>query len=175
MKLRQFFPLVLFCAISCTPKVIPLKNSYDDKPFEMTAGKDFEQVWSNTIEFFAKSGISIKIIDKSSGLIVATATQADVTAEDKNGKLINPDAWAVAEKIYEPGSNRTYYAKVGTIEWNVFLKKATETSTTVNINLISVVTITVAQAGFATPIAKTFKTRSRTTGVWEKTVFEKIK
>lgn len=97
--------LLIFGALffaSCSPKIIPLKNTYDTKPFELTTNSDFETVWGKIIEMFAKNGIGVKIIDKSSGFIVAQNTTAPITTEDKNGKLVNPKAWAVSEKYYGP-------------------------------------------------------------------------
>ncbi|MEP7376539.1 MAG: hypothetical protein ABI675_24285 [Chitinophagaceae bacterium] len=171
------FLIVLLLFASCTPKVIPLKNTYDSKPFETTTTSDFETVWSKVIELFAKKGIGVKIIDKSSGFIVAQNTAAPITTEDKNGKLLNPTAWAVTQKLYDPGSRKYYYAKEGTIEWNIFIKRNTDSTTTININLIDVTTITsVYSIGYTTTAtAKTFKTRALTTGVFEKQVADQIK
>ncbi len=126
---------------------------------------------------FAKKGIGVKIIDKSSGFIVAQNTASPITTEDKNGKLIDTTAWAVTQKLYDPGSRKYYYAKEGTMEWNIYLKRNTDSTTTININLIDVLTITsVYSVGYTkASTAKTFKTRALTTGVFEKLIAEQIK
>jgi hypothetical protein len=176
LVMKKFLPIFLLFA-SCAPKLIPLKNNYDTKPFELTTSSDFETVWGKIIEMFAKKGIGVKIIDKSSGFIVAQNTTAPITTEDKNGKLLNPNAWAVTQKLYDPGSRKYFYAKEGTIEWNIYIKRNIDNTTTININLIDVTTVTsVYSLGYTVaPTTKTFKTRALTTGVFEKQIAEQIK
>jgi hypothetical protein len=171
------FLILLIVFASCAPKIVPLKNTYDTKPFETTTSSNFETVWSRIIEMFAKKGIGVKLIDKSSGFIVAQNTAAPITTEDKDGKLFNPKAWAVAQKIYDPGSRKFFYAREGTIEWNIFIKRNIDSTTTININLIDVTTTTGVYSfgSTITPTAKIFKTRALTTGVFEKQVADQIK
>jgi hypothetical protein len=175
--LMKKFLIILFLFASCAPKVVPLKNTYDAKPFELTTNSDLDTVWGKVIELFAKKGIGVKIIDKSSGFIVAQNTTAPITTEDKNGKLLNPTAWAVTPKLYDPGSRKYYYAKEGTIEWNIYIKKNTYNTTTINVNLIDITTVSgVYSLGYTVaPTTKTFKTRALTTGVFEKQIAEQIK
>ncbi|HEV7622373.1 MAG TPA: hypothetical protein VGO09_11590 [Flavisolibacter sp.] len=52
-----------FIFASCAYKVIPLKNNYSNGNFEAATNKNKEQVWDNIIDFFAKNGLSIRIID----------------------------------------------------------------------------------------------------------------
>lgn len=168
---------ILLFLSSCAPKIIPLKSTYDVKPFELTTPSDFETVWGKIIEMFAKKGIGVKIIDKSSGFIVAQNTSAPITTENKYGKLVDSTAWAVTPKLYDPGTRKYYYAKEGTIEWNIYIKRNTDNTTTININLIDISTVTSVYSlgNIVAPTAKTFKTRALTTGVFEKQVAEQIK
>jgi hypothetical protein len=169
------FALLLFA--SCTAKVVPLKNVYDTKPFELTTSSDFETVWGKIIEMFAKNGIGVKIIDKSSGFIVAQNTAAPITTENKEGKLIDKNAWVVTQKLYDPASRKYYYAKEGTIEWNIYVKRNEDKTTTININLIEVTTVTTGYSlGYTlSPTVNTLKIRALTTGVFEKQVADQIK
>ncbi|MEX6689244.1 hypothetical protein QTN47_17170 [Danxiaibacter flavus] len=173
--MKRILALILLLS-ACSPKAVPLKNTYDTKPFEVVSKSDFETVWGRVIEMFAKQGIGIKIIDKSSGLIVAENTAAPVTTEDKNGNLLNPKAWAVIQKIYDPASGKYLYAKEGNIEWNIFVKRNQDSTTTVNINLINVSNISsfYAVGNTSVNLSKTNRSRAISTKVFEKQVAEQV-
>ncbi|RFS17356.1 hypothetical protein [Emticicia sp. C21] len=71
MKKMLTLLFLSYALFSCTgPKSIPIKGAYLEKPFTVYSEKSVEDVWSKVIDIFATSGITIKIIDKSSGLIV---------------------------------------------------------------------------------------------------------
>jgi hypothetical protein len=177
--MKKIIYLLLTVAISsCAMKEVPLKNKYDEKPFEITTTSDFETVWGKTIEYFAKSGIGVKLLDKATGFIVAQNTAAPITVEDKNGKLENPDAWAVTAKMYDPGSKMYYHSETEVpIEWNIYMKKNTDGGTTININLIKVeASISMYNFGQTTSNpSRIIKTRALTTGVFERRLADIIK
>src|SRR4051812_9290091 len=90
--------------ISCSNKVIPLKNNYSNGNFESISQRPKDQVWDNIIDMFTKKGLSIRIIDRSSGLIISNETRLPWTFETKAGKLEKPTAWVVIEKVVNQGS-----------------------------------------------------------------------
>ena len=101
--MRKLYILIasfIFC--SCTPKVIALKGTYPDKPFELSVDKSKDAVWDNIIDFFATKGLSIKLIDRSSGLIVSEKTALVWSYENSKGQLEKPSAWVVIPKLIDP-------------------------------------------------------------------------
>ena len=122
---------------SCGPKLIPLKNKYATGNYEIKTQSNFETVWANIISLFAKNGIGVKLIDKSSGFIVAQYSSAPVTIEDKNGKLVDPTAYLVTSKMYDPGPQKIYYPLTANIEWNIYIKSTDGNETLINVNLTS--------------------------------------
>ena len=71
-------------------KTVPLKNTYTNGNFEAASENTKEKVWDNIIDFFSKNGLSIRIIDRSSGLIVSNETALTWTYETKEGVSASP-------------------------------------------------------------------------------------
>ena len=118
---------------SCTVhKVIPIsEDHYDPKTIETSSS--FDQTWDKLIDLFAQNGLSIKVIDRSSGLIVSERGLLPSTIELDPGKPKNPAAYAVSPKVtYATRDKPLYYELTG--EWNVRLKKS-ETGTVISINM----------------------------------------
>ena len=126
---KLFVILISLFLISCSSKLIPLKGSYAEPPYQITSSKNFQQVWDNLVDLFAQKGLSIKIIDKSSGLITSDRSILKTTIEKKDGSLQNPEAFIVLPQIYEPGPNRYVPLANGSDvvgEWNVRIKEINE-------------------------------------------------
>lgn len=102
--------LLSISLISCS-KYYPIRGTYPDPPFKITVDMPFEKTWSKVVDIFAERGISIKLIDKSSGIIVSAPTRLSTTYELKKGGLKDPDAFIVVPVIYDPnaGKRGTYY------------------------------------------------------------------
>ena len=131
---------MLFRSNSCGSLVnIPLKGSYVDKPIEITTNKPYEKVWSNIIDFFATKGLSIKLIDKSSGLIISEKTSLidSYSFEDENGKLINPSAFVALDRNEITGFQAIKPEKI-TAEWNIRIKAVENNITVINVNLTNI-------------------------------------
>jgi hypothetical protein len=143
---------IVFILLSCAPaKYIYPKGSYPTTPMEFASSKTFDEAWDRLVDVFAQKGLAIKIIDRSSGLIVSERSALPATIEDKFGKPINPDAFVVVPKFKNAGTNREepisgtstgVYAKkmipndvYG--EWNVRIKK-TATGSLINVNITNV-------------------------------------
>ena len=85
-----------------------MKGTYSDGNFEGYSDKSKDIVWDNIIDFFAKSGISIRIIDKSSGIITSGEGSIPFTRENTKGELIKKDAWVVIYKLIDPNKKNKF-------------------------------------------------------------------
>lgn len=139
-KLTLTFITAVFFTSCMSLKTLPLKGEYLEKPYEVISDKKFEQVWTNIIDLFATKGLSIKLIDKSSGLIISEKTSFlnDYSFEDKSGKLENPNASVVIEKITYEGFNQSAKPEKITGEWNIRIKDNGNGKTIVNVNLTNI-------------------------------------
>ncbi|MEJ7739596.1 MAG: hypothetical protein WKF97_19400 [Chitinophagaceae bacterium] len=122
----------------CAYKITPLKGLYSDKPFEIVSDKSKDRVWDKLIDFFAQKGLSIKIIDRRSGLIISDKSALTWTFEDSKGKLINPSAWIVIEKTVDPGPNKVIKPSSVAGDWNVRIKDLPNNKTVINVNLVNI-------------------------------------
>lgn len=86
----------------CNPKTIPLKGNYVTNPIEFTSAKSSDSLWLDVTHVFAEKGLDVKKIDKKKGLIVSQETSfiSAYTFEDKDGKLKDPEAWVVLQKVF---------------------------------------------------------------------------
>ncbi len=138
---KKFFAFVIAVTLtSCFGGMIPLKGKYQDAPFQATSTNNKEVVWGKVIDMFAQKGLSIKIIDKSSGLIVSERSKLLWTYEDKNGQLENSDAHIVIEKPKKQGvgviNPQEPLAVTG--EWNIRVKDSDNGGTLINVNLVNI-------------------------------------
>ncbi len=85
-----------------------MKGTYSDGNFEGYSDKRKDIVWDNIINFFAKSGISIRIIDRSSGLITSEESSIEFTRENTKGELLKKDAWVVIYKLIDPNKKNKF-------------------------------------------------------------------
>jgi len=136
MKLRNllfFAPLFLS---SCSVVFTAPKGNYPKPPISFRSEKPIEKVWDNLIDVFAQKGLSIKIIDKSSGLIVSERKSLSFTVEDKNGKIQNASAFVVMPRMTNQGFNAPIMPYNVYGEWNVRIKPDGN-GTSININLLN--------------------------------------
>ena len=156
---------------SCSLKYYPLKGSYPTPPIVDYSDKSVDAVWSNIIDLFSQRGISIKIIDKSSGLIISSQSEILSTYENKKGEPINPNAYVVVERnnMEEQEARKApLYPVLG--EWNIRIK-ADNGRTSINVNIVNI--SSERQGGYGR--TEKFDPHAHTTGVFEKLIFEKIK
>ncbi len=134
-KLYTFISIgVISLLIGCAPVITNLSGNYQDKPFEVNSPRPLDSVWSSVIDLFAQKGISIKIIDKGSGLIVTEKTSfLKNYSIEKDGKPSKPDAWIVLNYITYGGMDLKPTQVFG--EWNVRVKTNNSGGTLININL----------------------------------------
>jgi hypothetical protein len=148
-KLASICFLVLFA--SCAAKIIPLKGNYPQTPIIFKSENSFEKTWDKLIDVFAQKGLAIKIIDRSSGLIISTNSEMAATPEDSKGNPKNPNAFIAVPSIksnnqikplsgsnqgaYTAKSKIVYYPVYG--EWNVRVKPDGAGSL-INVNITNV-------------------------------------
>lgn len=116
---------------------MPVKGNYPS-PRILETQSSFDQVWDKLIDLFAQKGLSIKIIDRSSGLIVSERAVLSATTETDDGIPKNKTAFAVGPKIFDRYNKKwkpIYISLTG--EWNVRIKKVDD-KTTINVNIVNI-------------------------------------
>ena len=119
---------------SCASSVGTLKGQYPAIN-TVTTNSSFEDVWSRVIDFFAENNIPIGTIAKDSGIITATNIRLGdsfVSYEDKNGKIVNPNAWFVVPYMKEVVGARA------DCSFNVRVKKNSDGGSTIQVNLSNI-------------------------------------
>lgn len=170
--MRKLFLIpALFLLATCAYKTIPLKGKYQTEPFTKTTTTPVDKVWDKLVDLFATKGLSIKVIDRSSGLIVSEKYRLTVTQEDSKGKIQDPNAYVVLPKVYNPGSRTILAPNYVLGEWNVRIKNDGNGGTVINVNLVNINNVYVDLKGFTNERPST----GFSTGVFEKLIFETIK
>ena len=78
---------------------------YPEAVYTCSTNSPMEKVWSDAIDLFAKRGYSIKIIDKSSGLLNSSpiSMMDHYTYENRKGELRDSSAYIVTSRqIIDP-------------------------------------------------------------------------
>lgn len=148
-------------------KYLPLKGSYSTG-HTATTSKTKDEVWDKLIDIVAETGMKIKTIDKSSGLLISEdySFKGSITREDLDGKVANPDAWVICSSHYYKGSGYTWPNQVvGNL--NVRVKETTG-DTQISIHIVNLVG---TLEGVPAPSVK-YEVAS--TGVFEKKLAAKL-
>jgi hypothetical protein len=134
-KIITIFVITILSSCGAPPH---LQGKYQDTPFQIETSKSIDDIWSNIIDLFATQGLSIRIIDKSSGLITSDKTSFLLfySYEDKYGKLYKPDAFIVLNGI-KNFLGEYLNPQIVEGEWNVRVKRV-ENKTIINVNLINI-------------------------------------
>lgn len=186
--MRYFlYSLILISLFSCSSKIIPIKGNYPATPMVFHSDNTFEQTWDKLVDLFAQKGLTIKIIDKSSGLIISSNSLMPATPEDSKGNPKDPSAYIVvpsvkANGMIKPvtGSNEgAYTSKKAKIyyepvygEWNVRVKPDGKGSS-INVNITNVTYKPITISKYSQPylILRDYKS----TGVFERDLANIIK
>ncbi|KQS33195.1 hypothetical protein ASG33_03670 [Dyadobacter sp. Leaf189] len=116
-----------------------MRGKYQQGSIKSKIEKPFEQVWESVIDLIAETGVSVKMIDRSSGLIIAdVASFAGLLSyEDTKGNLTNPAAYIAVERISSefPSSVARYQASA---IWNMRVKAIGDNTTILSVNLHSI-------------------------------------
>lgn len=170
----KFLILPLFFLVSCSAKLYPLKGQYSSTPYQINTTSTKEQVWDRIIDLFAQKGLPIKIIDKSSGLIISEKSQLATTTEDKNGEILDKDAWVAVPGRYDGYKRKmvpaTYGPAIG--EWNIRIKDNNAGGCIVNVNIVNLKQVIpdIRNVSTERPLLS-----GRSTGVFEQLVSEMVR
>lgn len=169
-----------FLLSSCGPKLFPLVGKYPQPPIFLHSNKTYDEVWDNLIDVFAQKGFSIKVIDRSSGLIVSERKPLAWTMEDKRGALRDPHAIVVLPEIMFTTYDKPFEPVAVYGEWNVRVKRS-GTGSDINVNLLNFY----ADYGSADSKLFTYATAARrkytgsmdgvSTGLFEKSIADAIR
>jgi hypothetical protein len=189
MKHLLFFGVVFLSACSPAKNIVSLKGNYPVTPMIFSSEKSFSKVWDNLIDIFAQQGLSIKIIDRSSGLIISDRSPLLCTIESSDGKLSDgaaeivvpyyisnakrvpvtnplPGAYATQKQLLEA-------AAIVTGEWNVRVKSDSTGGSIINVNITNV------SYGYYSTVTKSNSnlplTTYKSTGKFEKMIANVIK
>jgi len=139
MRHKLFYLLVAFATLvftSCGPTTYVLRGNYPaTNSIETTTS--YDAVWNNVIDFFAMNNLPIAVLEKDSGIIVASNVnigESLVTMEDENGRIMNQSAWFVMPYRYKNNGWKCVGNKAR-CTFNVRVRKVDETKTFVSINL----------------------------------------
>lgn len=156
--------------------MLPLKGDYPPTPIISASDKSFDKVWDNVIDYFAQNGIPIKIIDKSSGLIISDKAKLTWSFEDKLGKLANSSAWVVLQKIMDPLHEKPYTPNYVSGEWNIRIK-SNDGKTTINVNLYNIEATygSYYYSSYTHSTIAPVKVEGKTTGVFENAISSAVK
>lgn len=175
--MKSFFALSLIVLLtSCTAKMIPIRGSYPEPPITESTQTPIDSVWSNLIDYIAQKGMSIKVIDKSSWLLVTEdySFEGAYSHENKKGVLVDPKALVVTSAIRAVNTNQGYIGPDRVLgNWNVRLKP-NGNGTLINVNLTNLRTFdynSSSRGGQYTE--RTYQIK--TTGIFERTIIENIK
>lgn len=184
MKLFVCFMSAMILLSSCAMKTIPLKGTYPITPLIYGSTKSFDQIWDKLIDVFAQKGLAIKIIDRTSGLIVSDSYSLNATVENKNGIVYDKNAFVAIGKFYYNGryipmsGSRDGVYSIKKVpepmpvygEWNVRIKPTATGGTSINININNL-----NYQDMKTKLVKKIEsTDYKTTGVFEKQLFDLI-
>jgi hypothetical protein len=189
MKIFTFLACGI-CLWSCTTKIIPIKGEYPSTPIVYSSTQPFDSAWDKVIDLFAQKGLTIKLIDRSSGLIVSEKTVLITSMEDDKGKAISSLAEIVVPKYKDGSTNGRYVPISGTTsgpyaavmvprpifgEWNVRLKKLSTGGTSINININNLFYLDEYIVGghvMNNPVPIQFY---KSTGIFEQFIYDQIK
>ena len=131
---RLIYILICFLLQSCAYKPVPLKGTYQDGAVKSKIDLPFEKTWEKVIDMIASTGVSVKMIDKSSGLIIGESGSfwQLVTIEDKKGKIVDPELFIVRERM--PTELRPLPVNA-TATWNLRVKPLDNASSVISVKL----------------------------------------
>lgn len=137
----SLFAIVISIIIldSCSSYIIPLEGNYVDTFAEITSTKPVDSTWSNITQLFVEKGLSIKKLEIEKGVIVSTKSSfIAYTFEDKDGKLIEPEARIVLKKVLinkkEWNHNKIF------CKWNIQIAETGKGISTVRVSPIVICT-----------------------------------
>lgn len=166
--------LILTLFVSCTAPRLALKSTHQDEPFRIETNKTYDEAWTSVVDFFADSGVGIKIIDKESGLISAESSsfRSSYTRENSNGTPIDDRAFIVIGNLRNGFGGKIEPSQISG-EWNIRVKELGD-NTQISINLHNI-DCYYDQPATSYTRAKVVTIPAASTGVFERSLSEKFK
>lgn len=134
--MKKLYPLfiIIFILQSCAYRPVPLKGVYQNGAVKSKVDLSFDKTWEKVIDMIASTGVSVKLIDKASGLIIGESSSfwQLVTIEDKKGKIIDPEFFIVRERMPTESSPLPANA---TATWNLRVKSLATESSVISVKL----------------------------------------
>ena len=132
--------IIVIIINGCTPESVPLKGKYIDNPLDFTSTKTSDSLWLNIRQIFSENGLVVKKVDTEKGLIVTKKTPfiSVYTHEDKDGKLIEPQAWVVLQKDFT--KKKVWKPKIFYGEWKIQINETQSGVTKIKIDPIVICT-----------------------------------
>lgn len=161
-----FIPLFL---IGCVSRVVPLKRTYVPGAYEKLIEKPKEQVWNSLLDILPKNGLPVRLKESGSGLIKCEPVKLAWTYENKKGKLDDPQAYVVVERVIY--KNKLLPLTSVTGEWDIRLKESKEGQTYLVVSLVNLRYTTPTEPSYQ-PFLQAIPT---STGVFERTLYEQVK
>lgn len=168
----------IFCLafISCiTLRDIPIQGSYPNPPITEETKTPFDQVWDNLIDYTTQRGLLIKVIDRSSGIIVFEPYNFEgLFSLEKKGRIDDPRAYIVTSGKKLAATSDINGPERVTGSFNFRLKKIAG-GTLINVNLVNLKSYgSVAEkSGYSSYYESDFDLR--TTGIFEQMIIDRIK
>lgn len=165
--------MIGFTLFSCNPQTtIPLKTDYSSPKKVYYSEKSKDEVWSKIIQLFASEGIGIKLIDKSSGLIVSEKTNfiKNYTQEDTNGKLLDKNSYVAVGTYKALGRSIPPTNVMGS--WNIRLFEENQ-KTAIEVNLTTIEAFYFASNYQGQQVNIPYDAKS--TGVFEKQIADYVR
>jgi hypothetical protein len=158
MKNIFLFALLL---TSCT-RIVPLKNQYDEQPRIAVINKPSQDVLNSFASLALNNGYPVKNTDARTGLISVDQTTFDGGFESKDGRIPNPNAYIVTERMSDEYPDRTdKYTFVA--NWNLLIIPIDSNTTQVRIKLYD-----------AAAISDEVTLKGKSTGKFEKMILEEL-
>jgi hypothetical protein len=162
----------LFFCYGCGNKIFPLKGSYTNEYSLTIPGLSIDSTWQRLIDFCARNGLSVKVIDKSSGLLTFDRPGVTWTYEDDSThKPEISSAWVILAKKREGGFVTKPQLVTG--EWSVRVQPTTDGKIRIITDLVFVMYNTFYSAK-NNKYSKENVTDAFSSGVFERLLFDKI-
>jgi len=138
--MKHLFSLLFISSLSFQSCVthVPIKGKYQEGSVKSELDRNFESVWESMIDVIAKYGLSVKLIDKSSGLILSDRTSfyGNHTYEVKGPKPKDPEAYILTSRTSDD-INPAPYRNV-TALYNIRIKPVQGNKSQISVNMHSV-------------------------------------
>ena len=127
-------------AFGCKPVKVPLKGKYSNNKVEITSTKSIDSAWSNLTKIFTTNGLPINNVDKKKGIILTAKCPINsvYTFEDKDGQLLQPQAWVVLSKVFN--KKKGWQPKNIYGQWSIQITESDKGITTIKIDSIVICT-----------------------------------